>query len=312
MPEVYILSGFLGAGKTTLLKKILEQELASNRKVAVIMNELGRLSIDSMAIQDDIPLKELLNGCICCSISGQLEVHLQELLEFDHFDAIFIETTGAAHPLEVLDVCLSPRFAEKISLPSIVTLLDADRWEQKERLSLRHRKLLSEQVKHADTVIINKIDLVTAESLLNICNEVKALNPNGKMIESTFSDVSLDAFQLKVKLQSSKRNKLEPLHAFDHLHLKSYVHTFENPVEKEGFAAFLANMPNSILRIKGYLRFKESPNQTMMVQYAYGVPLFTYEPVHFKNNLVFIGENLDRSWLEKELMKLEENKLKTF
>ena len=82
--EVFILSGFLGSGKTTLLQNILTQEKELGRNVAVVMNELGQVSIDSNAVSENTPLKELLNGCVCCTIQGQLEVHLQGLLQ-EHF-----------------------------------------------------------------------------------------------------------------------------------------------------------------------------------------------------------------------------------
>ena len=77
--EIYILSGFLGSGKTTLLKQLLTEEKKQNRKIAVMMNELGKVSIDSDAVDEDIPLKELLDGCICCTIQDKLESQLQGL-----------------------------------------------------------------------------------------------------------------------------------------------------------------------------------------------------------------------------------------
>lgn len=120
--EIYILAGFLGAGKTTLLQRIMNEEQVNNRKVAVIMNEMGQVSIDSDAVPKNVPLKELLNGCICCTLSDKLEVQLSELLNQFELDAIYIETTGVAHPVEVLDACLSPLLADKVRIQSIITL----------------------------------------------------------------------------------------------------------------------------------------------------------------------------------------------
>ena len=108
--EVYLLSGFLGSGKTTLLKHLLQQEKRIDRKVAVLMNELGRVSIDSDAVAEDVPLKELLDGCICCTIQDQLESQIQGLLTEAKPEVIYIEATGAAHPVEVLDGVASPLF----------------------------------------------------------------------------------------------------------------------------------------------------------------------------------------------------------
>lgn len=114
--EIYILAGFLGSGKTTLLKQLLQDEKENGRKVAVLMNELGKVSIDSDAIDEDIPLKELLDGCICCTIQDKLEGQLQGLLTLEKPDVIYIEATGAAHPVEVLDAVLSPLLLTQLSL----------------------------------------------------------------------------------------------------------------------------------------------------------------------------------------------------
>src|SRR3954471_15453512 len=123
--EVYILSGFLGSGKTTLLKTLLENERFLRRKTAVMMNELGKVSIDSEAARDeDVPLKELLGGCICCTIQDKLEAQLQGLLFESKPEVIYIEATGAAHPVEVLDAVVSPLFANQIQFKGIITIVD--------------------------------------------------------------------------------------------------------------------------------------------------------------------------------------------
>lgn len=117
--EIIILSGFLGSGKTTFLQKILAKEQQAERKVGVIMNEVGKVSIDSDSVPKETPLKELLNGCVCCTLSGEFEIQIAVLLREYDLDVIYIETTGVAHPIEVLDTCLSPLLAEKLKIRSI-------------------------------------------------------------------------------------------------------------------------------------------------------------------------------------------------
>ena len=117
--DVYILSGFLGSGKTTLLKGLLQSFKEQEKKPAVLMNELGSVSIDSDVVEEDTALRELLDGCICCTISEKLEAQLQELLVNEDFDVLVIETTGAAHPVEVVDSILSPLFADKFNFKGI-------------------------------------------------------------------------------------------------------------------------------------------------------------------------------------------------
>ncbi|MCX8003260.1 MAG: CobW-like GTP-binding protein, partial [Anoxybacillus mongoliensis] len=89
--DIYILSGFLGSGKTTLLKRLLQHEKEHGRKVAVVMNEIGQVSIDSHAVSEDAVLSELLSGCVCCTIQDQFEVELYSLIQKHELDVIYIE-----------------------------------------------------------------------------------------------------------------------------------------------------------------------------------------------------------------------------
>lgn len=304
--EIYILSGFLGAGKTTLLQKILEEEQRKERKVAVIMNEMGRISIDSDAVPGKIPLKELLNGCVCCTISDKLEVQLSELIHQFELDVIYIETTGVAHPVEVLDACLSPLFADRIKIKSIITLVDANRWNDRHNLRIPLQKLITEQVKHADAILLNKIDLISEEQLKDIKNELHSFNPSSNIIPAKFADID---FEILNKTERKIQTDHEKTHATEHLHIKTYVHTFSEPIDKELFEEFLKTMPDSIYRIKGYIRFTGFQD-TFLFQYAYGMPLHTRSGMNMKNTLVFIGDGLDHSSLETTLKKLELTSLK--
>lgn len=299
--EVYILSGFLGAGKTTLLQNILIQEKEKDRKIAVIMNELGEISVDSDAISEDTPLKELLNGCVCCTIQGQLEVQLDNMLRENELDAIYIETTGVAHPIEVLDACLSPLFADKLNVRAIITLVDAKRWQDRNILSIQLRKLLMEQVEHADVVLLNKVDSLSEDEKASIVSEIQTLNKYGQLFMTEFAKIPLAYIHPK-KLGEKKQH--EATHVDKNLHLRSYVHTFTHPINLEGFEQFLKEMPETIYRIKGYVSFTHS-NESFLFQYSYGMPLYMKEPLNRKHTLVFIGENLDRSMISNELTKLE-------
>ncbi|MDQ0879206.1 GTP-binding protein [Peribacillus sp. V2I11] len=301
--EIYILAGFLGAGKTTLLQNIMKEEQANNRKVAVIMNEMGQVSIDSDAIPENVPIKELLNGCICCTLSDQLEVQLSELLNQFELDAIYIETTGVAHPVEVLDACLSPFLAERVRIQSIITLLDAACWMDRHKLKITLRKLITEQVKHADTIVLNKIDRISDGSQRIIENELNMINPTGKIIPTKFANINLNTIQF---VERKGQDEHEKTHAIDHLHIKTYVHTFSYPINEKLFDDFLRTMPEAIYRIKGYIRFTGKP-ETFLFQYAYGMPFHTKSGLKVNNILVFIGDGLDHCNLQKTLSNLEKN-----
>lgn len=191
--EIYILAGFLGSGKTTLLKQLLQDEKENGRKVAVLMNELGKVSIDSDAIDEDIPLRELLDGCICCTIQDKLEGQLQGLLTLEKPDVIYIEATGAAHPVEVLDAVLSPLFANSIVPKGIISILDSARWLHRKQLTPQVLQLLVEQIRHADCLLVNKIDLLSEDEQANVIQEVQSINST--------------AFTLLTKMQKYQLNE---------------------------------------------------------------------------------------------------------
>lgn len=301
--EVYILSGFLGAGKTTLLQTILTQEKQQDRKIAVIMNELGEVSIDSNAVPKETPLMELLNGCVCCTIQGQLEVQLENMLKDYELDAIYIETTGVAHPIEVLDACMSPLFADKLAVQAIVTIIDSKRWQDRSHLSIQLRKLLVEQVQHADIVLLNKIDSLTESEKATIVSEIQAINNHGRLLMTEYANIPLAQLQPK---QRMKRKQHEEAHVHHTLHMRTYVHTFSKSINLDRFEQFLRDMPDTIYRIKGYLSFTHSKD-TYLFQYSYGMPLYLKEQLKMKQTLVFIGENLDHEMLKRELLLLEED-----
>lgn len=298
--EVYILSGFLGTGKTTLLKQILQHEKDRNRTIAVMMNELGSVSIDSDAVDTDVPLKELLGGCICCTIQDKLESQLQGLL-FDHdLDAIYIETTGAAHPVEVLDAVLSPLFAEKLAIKGIITTVDGQQWLNRRNLDPQVHQLLLEQVKHADLIIVNKSDLLNDAEQAKISMDIQGLNPHAKCILSTYSKMPM---RLLEGLAYTEKAKSAAANVQTDLRLSTFVHQFQGAVNQKDFEDFLRALPDSIYRIKGYVLFDHSKYPDLF-QYSYGMPLYMKEYMKMPLNLVFIGQVTDWSLLEQQLQEL--------
>lgn len=301
--EVFILSGFLGTGKTTLLKRILLHEKENSRKIAVMMNELGNVSIDSDAIETDVPLKELLGGCICCTIQDKLESQLQGLL-FDHsLDAIYIETTGAAHPVEVLDAVLSPLFANKLEIKGILTTVDGTMWLNRSSFNPQVQQLLLEQVKHADLVIVNKSDLLTDAEQGKINLAIQYLNPKAKCILSSYSKMPMNMLET---LSTTKKSNKSDVHVQTDLRLSTFVYQFQKAISHSSFEDFLRLLPDSIYRIKGYVLFGNSQYPDLF-QYSYGMPLYMKEYMKMPLNLVFIGQVTDWQDIELQLQQLELN-----
>ncbi|MEH7480432.1 GTP-binding protein [Neobacillus drentensis] len=299
--EVYILSGFLGSGKTTLLKRLLDDEQRLGRKTAVMMNELGKVSIDSDAVEgEDVSLKELLGGCICCSIQDKLEAQLQGLLLDEKPEVIYIETTGAAHPVEVLDAILSPLFADKLLIKGILTTVDGKRWMERKSLSPQLQQLILEQVRHADFIIINKMDELKESEQAKIIFEIQSINSNARCLLTNYSRVSIE--QLRKLSVSFEKEKKESQRVT--INLTTFVYQFKTAISHAEFENFLKHLPDTIYRIKGYVKFDHS-DLPFLFQFSYGMPIYLKEDMNMRLNLVFIGEGINWNGIETQLKNLE-------
>jgi len=296
--EVYILSGFLGSGKTSLLKRLLADEHKTGRKTAVMMNELGKVSIDSDVVaEEEVTLKELLGGCICCSIQDKLEAQLQGLLIDEKPEVIYIETTGAAHPVEVLDAILSPLFADKLIIKGIFTTVDGKRWLDRKLLSPQLQQLILEQVRHADFIIVNKMNELTDNEQAKLTFEIQSINQKARCLLTNFSQVSIE--QLR-NLAVSTEKIAQPTQ----LNLTTFVYQFKSAINQTEFEEFLKELPDTIYRIKGYLKFDYS-NLPYLFQFSYGMPLYLKEDMNMPLNLVLIGENIQWDGIKTQLENLE-------
>ncbi|MBZ9536083.1 GTP-binding protein [Cytobacillus oceanisediminis] len=294
--DIYVLSGFLGSGKTTLLKEILKKEKALGRKVAVLMNELGKISIDSNEIDGDIPLKELLGGCVCCTIQDEVEAQIQTLLVQEKPDVIYFETTGAAHPVETIDGILSPIFADQLRFKGIITVINGRQWLERSTLSAPIQQLIMEQARHASLIIVNKEDQLTEAEKAKITFELQSICSHAFTVLTTYSKFP---FEKLLEMESHIYSGITKtsVHA---LHLSTFVYTFKKSIAADQFEFFLRELPNTIYRIKGYVKFHQAKYPDLF-QYSYGMPLFMQEEMNMPLNMVFIGENIDWKKVENEL-----------
>lgn len=300
--DVYILSGFLGSGKTTLLKDLLQALKDQNKKPAVLMNELGSVSIDSDEVEKDTALRELLDGCICCTISEKLESQLQELLLNEIFDVLVIETTGAAHPVEVVDSILSPLFANQFEFRGIVTVVDGLQWRNRGEFSPAVLHLMREQIRHAEYIVANKMDLLSDMEQGTFSYELQQINPNAKVYLTNYSKVSMtDLFSLNA---DNRNGSYEKASIGKHLTLQAIVYTFNGSVNGEAFEEWVKNQPDSIYRMKGYVPLQGRKNPTLF-QYSYGMPLFMPGDMKYPTNFVIIGEDLHKSEVIRSLQEID-------
>ncbi|MGM7635279.1 CobW family GTP-binding protein [Bacillus sp. Hm123] len=299
--QVYVLSGFLGSGKTTLLKQLLQHLKSNDRRPAVLMNELGDISIDSDEVDEETPLKELLNGCICCTIQDKLEAQLQELLVTEEFDDLIIETTGAAHPVEAIDAIMSPLFAEQLQWKGIITIVDCLAWKNRANLSPAVLQLMYEQIKHADLLVINKIDLVSEMDQGMITYDIQQINGNASICLTTNAKVSMKQLS---EMNMSPKGERMAVHAHQHLHLTVFSHTFHGSVDIEAFEQWLRGTSEQLYRMKGYVPVSNR-QYPMLFQYSYGMPLWMPEEMNMPTNVVIIGEGLNQEAIISELKALE-------
>ena len=186
---VTVLTGFLGAGKTTLLNRILTEQ--HGKKIAVIENEFGEVGVDNqLVIQSDEEIFEMNNGCICCTVRGDLLRILTRLMKRkDRLDAILIETTGLANPAPVAQTFFSdPEMKEQFALDAIVTLVDAKHI----LLHLDDSPEAMKQIAFADVIVLNKTDLVTPAELAALEKRLHSINAVAKIHRANNADVALD------------------------------------------------------------------------------------------------------------------------
>lgn len=214
---VTILTGFLGSGKTTLLNRILTEE--HGRRIAVIENEFGEVGIDqALVIDADEEIFEMSNGCICCTVRGDLIRVLGNLMKRrDKFDYVLVETTGLADPGPVAQTFfMDDEIREEFSLDGIVTLVDAAHIDQQ----LGRSDESTEQVAFADVLVLNKTDLVDDESLDGLEARLRGMNRMARVVRSERGDapvdtvLNLDAFNLDDVLER-RPTFLEPEYPFE-------------------------------------------------------------------------------------------------
>ncbi|MEM8672533.1 MAG: GTP-binding protein [Cyanobacteria bacterium P01_G01_bin.67] len=306
---VTVLTGYLGAGKTTLLNRILTYE--HGKKVAVIVNEFGEVGIDNQLVIDaDEEIFEMNNGCICCTVRGDLIRIISNLMKRRHqFDHLVIETTGLADPAPVIQTFfVDEDMKDKIALDAVVTVVDAkhiqQHWEADEA---------QEQIAFADVILLNKTDLVSPQELDELESKIKAMNGMAKIYRTQNSELGMDAllgvqaFDLDRALEIDPEFLNEDAHEHDET-VKSFAIVESGELDGQKLNDWLSNLLQTkgvnIFRMKGILNVAGEDER------------FVFQGVHMlldgkpdrpwkegetrKNELVFIGRNLDEAQLRED------------
>lgn len=305
---VTVLTGYLGAGKTTLLNRILTEE--HGQRIAVIVNEFGEVGIDHQLVIDaDEEIFEMNNGCICCTVRGDLIRIISILMNRPgRFDHLVIETTGLADPAPVIQSFFVDEIMAKLTqLDAVVTVVDTkyieSHWDSSEA---------QEQIAFADVVLLNKQDLVPTEQMETLALKVRGLNAIATIHPTQNCDLTLDkilgiqAFNLQQALSIDPELLNEDAHEHDS-EIHSVAITQTGSVDSEKLNRWLYQLVQAkgtdIFRLKGILDMDNEPRRFVcqgvhMTLDGRPGKLWQTNEVR-KNELVFIGRNLDEQALRK-------------
>jgi G3E family GTPase len=284
-----IITGSLGSGKTTLLRHILDN---FPKKIAILMNEFGEIAIDSKIIKGkNVEMAELAGGCVCCSLIGEFEAAVVEIIEKVKPEYIVLETTGIAEPdALIFDVQES---LPMIRLDGIVTIVDAD-------LMLRFPQIghtTRIQIEDADLIALNKCDLASENELESIEDNLKKINPKAPILRTTHS-------QLDPELLFGISRKHEPVKPAPHKHQSEFesISIKANQIfQRTPFEGFLNSLENNICRAKGFVNFPEGTFLFNFVNGRWELEAFDHE----ETALVFIGKKLNKSSILNRLKSCE-------
>jgi G3E family GTPase len=294
---VHLISGFLGSGKTTLLQNLLHYCLTSGVKPAVMINEYGEVNIDGELLRGQgFSVREMTNGCICCTIGGTLGLALQEVATF-HPDVIFIEATGLADPVELVDQATREDVLPLVRVASLIAVLDPinfAHWAEELHSGIR------QQTELADFVLLNKSDLAETAALEAIAAQIRALNPRTEVVITQRGVMDYNrVLSIKGELTASL---VPSRYSLVHDHFHTLTALCETPLVRERFEQFMRTLPPTVWRAKGFVRFTDSDEQWMF-QSVLGdfaiewIDLLPEPPEH----VVFIGKNFDREALRQAL-----------
>jgi G3E family GTPase len=305
---VTVLTGYLGAGKTTLLNRILSEQ--HGKRYAVIVNEFGEIGIDNdLVVGADEEVFEMNNGCICCTVRGDLIRIISGLMKrLKGFDAIILETTGIADPAPVAQTFfVDDEVRAKTSLDAVVTVVDAKNLPAR----LADSSEAAEQIAFADVILLNKVGLVSEEERKGLESRILGMNPYARIIPSNYCDVPLDQILNLGSFDLERIVALEPgflTEDHDHEHddtIKSISLKSNVPLDSDRFESWIMEVLRTqgvnILRCKGILDLVGMDQR------------YVFQSVHMladgtatqpwradekrESRLVFIGRDLDEAAL---------------
>ncbi|MFP7736602.1 CobW family GTP-binding protein [Priestia aryabhattai] len=312
---VTILTGYLGAGKTTLLNRILTEK--HNQKIAVIVNEYGEVGIDNQLVIDaDEEILEMNNGCICCTVRGDL-IRILNTLVFSmeqgkvKFNRVLIETTGLADPAPVAQTFfMDKHLSEKFEVDSIVTVVDSKHITK----HLDNYDEAQEQIAFGDVIILNKTDLISSDDLNSLEQRINQMNPTAKRLYAQNCSIDLNEILGIHTFDVDRKIEIDPHFLEEHHHhhhddkVSSIAFREEKPLDLDKVNHWMSYLVQEkgedLLRYKGVLYIKGMKERIVfqgLHMLFSGRPDRRWKESERKiTELVFIGKDLNKEELEKQ------------
>ena len=298
--RINLLFGFLGSGKTTLARNLLMAN-PSNQKMAVIVNEFGDVGIDGTILKgreegQSIDMVELTSGCLCCSLKGSLLSAVEELSHKSKVDLVVIEATGVAEPEEMIETFSDPSFSATYDMGPMVTVVDIHKF-------MKIREILGPfyeaQVRNADVLILNKIDLVNADELEKLRQEVKSMNPSADIIFTERCDIDpaqlLSGDESRVMASALSKDTVSDEHSHNHDHrhapAQSFVLDAGSGTSRNALEVFFRGLPDNVWRVKGFTQLDGKP---VLVQFTMGQLEIVASEQRDNYHMVFIGPDMNQ------------------
>ncbi len=282
---IAIISGSLGSGKTTLLRRIIDN---LDRKFAILMNEFGEVSIDTQIVKGkNVDIQELTGGCVCCSMTGEFEEALKEIVGKYSPEIIIVEATGVAEPDAIIfDI---EENLPDFRLDTVIIVVDSDSVIRFPKIG----RVENAQIEMADVILLNKVDLVKKEQINWIEAKLREINKYAHIFRTKQCDVDIDLlFSLEVEHRAKHKHEKQ-----DHVKMESFVLDVKNNLRMEELEKFLSTIPQEIYRLKGFVNVD---GKSTLVNYVAG--RWNLEQMEGEKKIVFIGENVNR--IKSDIEKL--------
>ena len=275
---ITLITGPLGSGKTTLLRHILAIHPA---KIAIVMNEFGEIAIDTKVIEGkNVRIAELGGGCVCCSLLGEFEAAIGEIIEKVAPDRIVVETTGLAEP-EALVFNIQEALPQ-CRLDGVISVIDADMLVRFPELG--HTTRL--QIEGADILLLNKIDLVEqSRTLSGLETKLHEINPTAAIVRTERCRVDPE---LLFGIPQLREKKVSPPKHKHHLEFEWFTFSSKKTFSRDCFERFADSLPAAVIRAKGFVRFADGAQLFNFVVGRWELEPFESD----RTDLVFIGKKI--------------------